>query len=937
MARQSASTSKKNSNKRPVSSSNKQAKRKVAQAPVEQTRLFNEQMRRYIAGVVLVVIAVVLFVMAILPSDAVVTSFLGTWLLLCFGVGAYILPFILLIIGITFFVHIETGRMTLRMTIGLLIIFVAVLGLVALFTPEGLGSLTVRLFSYHALTTGGGYLGAGIAWVCLTLLGTVISCVILIGLIVVGLVVIAFSLTGVIERIREARARRIAEEEEALDVQAAPPYARVRRNNSAGTNNYGGVMPIIPTMDENFDAAQTSVLSANSTRQNQAQNRRSRSRSTSSQEFAQGSTQVIPPSSSRSQTTRNSQPIRSSQSVRNSQPIVDQSTQTLTRKLGHSNSQANAPAASYNSYGNDAAQTGRDAAIGAGSAVATAAAAAALGNAATAGGSSTTSSSAAELAAPSPADDFVLPPMSLLKTSRNSKKDQSSEAELQDTAACLQETLEDFGIMADVVGWVAGPTVTLFKVNLPAGVRVSRITALEDDIALALAAPGVRIFAPIPGTNYVGIEVPNRTRQNVLLGDVLKDAPAGPLQIAVGKDVEGHSIISDLAQMPHLLIGGTTGSGKSVAINGMIMSILMRATPAEVRFIMIDPKRVEFSLYNGIPHLYVPVVTEPREAASALSWGVAEMERRLKVFSKAGVRNIGQYNAMIKAAKAAEQQAGARNNQSGNAEKQGALKPQDAMNAQQARSSSMETSESEEIGNEMPYIVIVIDELSDLMMNVGKEVEFSISRIAQLARAAGIHLIVATQRPSTNVVTGLIKANITNRIAFNVASGIDSRVILDTPGAENLIGLGDLLFSKPEYAKPQRIQGCYVSEEEINAVVAMLKEQGEPEYHSEILQTNLITLGASQPDGSGGSSTSDDPLIWEAADIVVGSGFGSTSSIQRRLKVGYSRAGRIMDMLEEKGVVGPPNGSKPREVLVDAMELETLKAFEEQDVKESER
>ena len=507
------------------------------------------------------------------------------------------------------------------------------------------------------------------------------------------------------------------------------------------------------------------------------------------------------------------------------------------------------------------------------------------------------------LAAPRPADGFELPSMDLLAVSKGSKKDGASDTELKETAACLQESLESFQIFAEVVGWVAGPTVTLFKVDLPAGVRVSRITALEDDIALALAAPGVRIFAPIPGTNFVGIEVPNRTRQTVLLGDVIKDAPDGPLQIAIGKDVEGHRIVSDLAKMPHLLIGGTTGSGKSVSINAMIMSILMRATPSEVRFIMVDPKRVEFTPYNGIPHLYVPVVTEPKEAASALSWGVAEMERRLKVFSKVGARNIGQYNAKVQA----EQE------------------------AVRAAEEAGEEPPASELGGELPYIVIIIDELADLMMNVGKEVEFSISRIAQLARAAGIHLIVATQRPSTNVVTGLIKANITNRIAFNVASGIDSRVILDTPGAENLIGLGDLLLSKPEFAKPQRIQGCYVSEDEINAVVAALKEQGEPEYHSEILQTNLITLGASEPDGSGGSGSSDDPLVWEAAEIVVSSGLGSTSNIQRRLKVGYSRAGRIMDMLEEKGVVGPPNGSKPRDVLVDAMELETLKAFEARD------
>ena len=501
--------------------------------------------------------------------------------------------------------------------------------------------------------------------------------------------------------------------------------------------------------------------------------------------------------------------------------------------------------------------------------------------------------------APTPLEGFTLPSMDLLSYSNDPEKDRASEIELQDTAAHLQETLADFHIMADVVGWVAGPTVTLFKVDLPAGVRVSRVTALSDDIALALAAPGVRIFAPIPGTNYVGIEVPNRTRQTVFLGDVLKDADGGPLLMAIGKDVEGTSIITDLAKMPHLLIGGTTGSGKSVSINAMIMSILMRATPAEVRFIMIDPKRVEFTPYNGIPHLYVPVVTEAKEAASALAWGVAEMERRLKVFSKVGARNIGQYNAKVHA----------------------------ALESAEAADEPV----PEELATQLPYIVIIIDELADLMMNVGKEVEFSISRIAQLARAAGIHLIVATQRPSTNVVTGLIKANITNRIAFNVASGIDSRVVLDTPGAENLIGLGDMLFSKPEYAKPLRIQGCYVSEDEINAVVDALKEQGQPEYHSEILKTNIVTNLSQSPDGSGGTVEEDDPLIWEAADIVVSSGLGSTSNIQRRLKVGYSRAGRIMDMLEEHGVVGPPNGSKPREVLVDAMELETLKAFEAND------
>ena len=320
-------------------------------------------------------------------------------------------------------------------------------------------------------------------------------------------------------------------------------------------------------------------------------------------------------------------------------------------------------------------------------------------------------------------------------------------------------------------------------------------------------------------------------------------------------------------------------------MNSLILSLLYKATPDEVRLIMIDPKMVELGIYNGIPHLFIPVVTDPKKAAGALQWAVVEMLKRYRLFSEAQVRDLASYNALQK---------------------------------------------NEPDGQTLPQVVIVIDELADLMMNVGKEVEFSISRIAQLARAAGIHLIIATQRPSTNVVTGLIKANITCRIGLTVASGIDSRVILDSTGAENLIGMGDMLLAKPEYPKPIRIQGPYIPDDEIVAVVAHLKSQGEPEYHSEILKTNVVTLGDSSPSGEGGSEA-DDPLLWEAADVVVSSDLGSTSNLQRRLKVGYARAGRIMDQLEEKGIVGPANGSRPREVLVDQMELETLKAFEAAD------
>ena len=802
-----------------ASPAQKRAAKQAAPAPV-QPQIFDERTKRDITGVAVTLLGIVLFVAAVVPTDALITSFVSQLLHLCLGIGAYLLPFFLVAIGASCLVRIDKEGIPLRASVGLAMLFVAVLSLLALFTPETTPDATDNLFLADQLSARGGYIGAGIAWCGLTLFGKVISAIVLFGLAIAGLIVIGFSVSSIVDKLRALAAAREEAEEREHGVVPAPAFARVSRPKAKAVDE--------PELAE-LETAKTQML-----KQPAASNRRHGSAVASSDDGA-------------------------------SREDASKAPETITRKLGRRKP------------------------------IERAAAAPAMPK--------KLSKAATPVATPRPEQGFELPPFDLLATSIDPEKDLATDSELQETGACLQETLEDFNIMAKVVGWVAGPTVTLFKVDLPAGVRVSRVTALEDDIALALAAPGVRIFAPIPGTNYVGIEVPNRTRQTVLLGDVIKDAAPGPLQIAIGKDVECHCIVSDLAKMPHLLIGGTTGSGKSVSINAMIMSILMRATPSEVRFIMIDPKRVEFTPYNGIPHLYVPVVTEPKEAASALSWGVAEMERRLKVFSKVGARNIGQYNAKVQAAQA------------------------EAKAAQEAGEDLPEN----ELGDELPYIVIIIDELADLMMNVGKEVEFSISRIAQLARAAGIHLIVATQRPSTNVVTGLIKANITNRIAFNVASGIDSRVILDTPGAENLIGLGDLLLSKPEYAKPMRIQGCYVSEDEINAVVEKLRSQGEPEYHSEILSTNLITLGSCPSDASSGTCADDDPLIWEAAELVVSSGLGSTSNIQRRLKVGYSRAGRIMDMLEDKGVVGPPNGSKPREVLVDAMELETLKAFEQHD------
>jgi S-DNA-T family DNA segregation ATPase FtsK/SpoIIIE len=486
---------------------------------------------------------------------------------------------------------------------------------------------------------------------------------------------------------------------------------------------------------------------------------------------------------------------------------------------------------------------------------------------------------------------FELPSLSMLRVSPvNAAASRASEKELKNTAQMIESTLATFDIPARVEDWIAGPTVTLFEVKIAKGVKVNRVTALADDLAMALATPTVRVLAPIPGKSLIGIEVPNEHRTTVTLGDVLlggNTPDTSPIMLGIGKDVGGDRIVLDLAAMPHLLIAGSTGTGKSVCINSLLMSVIMRSTPDEVRIILIDPKRIELALYNGLPHLYVPVVTESKEAASALAWAVTEMESRLRRLQKAGARNIAQYNAASRDGKLPE-----------------GMEP-------------------------MPYLMIVIDELADLMMVAAREVEDSIVRLAQLARAAGIHLVVATQRPSTDIITGLIKTNITTRIAFAVSSGIDSRVILDQSGAEKLVGLGDMLLSTPQLAKPKRVQGALVSEDEITAVVEHLKKQAEPEYHEEILHMKAAASGGGVGDGG-----DDDPLTWEAADIVVTSRMGSTSLLQRRLKVGYARAGRIMDILEQKGLVGPPDGSKPREVLADIEELESIKAFERSDARD---
>lgn len=863
---------------------------------------------RDIAGVVIAVLAIASFIAVISPATAPVTAAVAGFYHLGFGLGAYVLPIVILLFAATLFLG-EDSPLNIRSVAGGAVVFVAIVSILSLMVPGTTDSCDL-MFTPQNLSASGGYIGAFIASTLQNALGKPIAMVVLLGLVVVGLVIIGFSVGGVLRSARDRAAdfagRRRADvnaspwgDEEALSVPGiARPHLSILRQkgtDAAVTTVMGGDVDPVLDDDEDDDPfvdvseaveaerAKTTLLPRRHAKKGKAAPKLNTSEpdpswSDSEIELTEGDdedddetpletakTTLLPRRRAKAgqvtgQFSIEDDPDKADESeppfAVNPVSAAPQIPDFLKHpKVADSSSTASAAPVAVGDGGAD-------------------------GTVADVEGEQE--------------DGLKLPPLEILHANPQSASSASSDKELEQTAESLQSTLLEFGRSARVVGWIAGPTVTTFKLQPGEGERVSKISSLEDDIALSLAAQSVRIFAPIPGTSLVGIEIPNRKRQNVNLGDVLPYVKGGPLELAIGRDAEGTPVVADLAKMPHLLIAGTTGSGKSVMINSIITTLLMRALPEDVRLIMVDPKRVELAGYNGLPHLYVPVVTEPKQAASALQWAVSEMERRLKVFERLNVRKISTYN-----------------------EKQAAGEFEHYDNPPQ----------------KMPYLVIIIDELSDLMMVAGKDVEASIVRIAQLGRAAGIHLIVATQRPSSNVVTGLIKANITNRIAFNVATGIDSRVIIDQMGAEKLTGLGDMLFSKVDWGKPRRIQGCFVSDDEINEIVEFVKSQSEPDYHEEILSAvapasmsmagggGIVRMGVAEPQD-------DDPLIWEAAHIVVESQLGSTSGLQRRLKVGYARAGRIMDMLEEKGVVGPPDGSKPREVLLDEEGLAALESVD---------
>ena len=477
--------------------------------------------------------------------------------------------------------------------------------------------------------------------------------------------------------------------------------------------------------------------------------------------------------------------------------------------------------------------------------------------------------------------NYEFPPLEFLKEGKNTAK--NSKKTITDTASKLQRTLHSFGVSAKVENVSVGPTITRYELKPAEGVRVSKIANLADDIALNLAAESIRIEAPIPGKQAVGIEIPNKEKDMVALRDIIADAKFKEAKsksaFAVGRDAAGETVVADIAKMPHVLIAGSTGSGKSVCINTLITSIIYKAKPSEVKLVMVDPKVVELSVYNGIPHLLIPVVTDPKKAAGALQWAVQEMINRYHLFAEKNVRDITGYNEAL---------------------------------------------EAEGIEEKLPQIVIIIDELADLMMVAAKDVEDAICRLAQMARAAGMHLVIATQRPSVDVITGVIKANIASRIAFAVTSGVDSRTIIDSIGAEKLLGKGDMLFYPSGTIKPQRIQGAFVSDSEVEKIVTFLKNNGGPAYSDDILE-KIEKANSTEQEIEAEENDDMDEFLMDAIDMAVNMGQISASGLQRRFKIGYTRAGRIIDQMEARGIISGYEGSKPRKTLISEDRWQELK------------
>ncbi len=845
-----------------------------------------------VIGVAFAVVALSMLISLLSDSSAPFTYYMGQGLRYSFGAGAPVIAIATLLYSFTYFMP-PLKQLSGRIAWGLSLIVLTILACMSMLI-EGASANLSLLFASQFLVKAGGYVGSAIAWLLLSYVGMAVGFVILVGLMLTGFIICGFSISGVVhklvDRAKEKKSahdmKKIVEsgfldEDEADsdspfdDIEnAKTTFIGSRKTSVSKRPEPAAVFDVEDDQEDvSWEEPKTTLLPGRKRKEKVAEPKEQLSIDSIDPEFTDNTVEKTTKLSDRlvSKFKGNDEISQSAEDV--AEVTVETTSETIDKVAAGAGVVTGVEAVAH-------ARKEKPLDTSNVKPIPTKEAPAIEGDVAPKVGKTPEN-------VDRPGDGletFQLPPFEILKSNPNAASAAMTKQELQETGNKLQATLAEFGLKSKVVGFASGPLVTTFKIEMGEGERVNKITNLQDDIQLSLASESVRIFAPIPGTSLVGIEIPNKGRQSVFLGDVLPYAKGGPLEFAVGRDSEGRPVVANLCKMPHLLIAGTTGSGKSVMINSIIMSMLMRTTPDQVRLIMVDPKRVEFSGYNGLPHLYVPVVTEPRQASSALQWAVTEMERRLKVFERTGCRNIVKFNQSCVSGKIAE---------------------------------------SDHPRDPMPYLVIIIDELSDLMMVAGKEVEASIVRIAQLGRAAGIHLIVATQRPSADVVTGLIKSNIDSRIALKVSSSIDSRVILDGMGAERLLGYGDMLF-RYSGSQTRRILAPYTSDEEIEEAVDFIRSQGEPDYHDEILSA----VAPAAP-GASGATGDLDPLFWEAAQVVVDTQMGSTSGLQRKLSVGYARAGRIMDLLEAKGVVGPQQGSKPREVLMDSQLLEEFRVAEE--------
>lgn len=852
--------------KRSSNAAQGRARKGRAQSPLTKT------FKQDITGLILAIIAIAMCIALLDKSQAIITSGVRSALTYCFGAGALLVPIALFMFALTYFIE-RDEPVNWNIAIGLALIVVAILSLLSLNAP-GVALAPDMVFTTPVLTKTGGYVGGGISYLLLILLGNIIGNVILVGFMIAGAVVCGFSISATVTRIRaklgDAKAAALERAAQKRDQKAAESAARVENRTQVKARPQKA-QPQTSLFDETGEGKTTYI--GNRTQQLIKRNKPEEQ----SEDEALDDELIEEPKKERAakrgksklKKEKREQDASSSDETTLLSPQAREMTQVMSA-IAEDDEEAAAPTTLLPLTESKAQQKQAQK-------EAEASFAEALAH--------------AEESRPGATDEnYTLPSFDLLKPSKNNAITAMSDEDLTALAQKLQDTLTEFHLSATVEGWMVGPAVTTFKISMGEGERVSKIQNLQEDIALSLAAKSVRIFVPIPGTSYVGIEIPNDKIQPVAFADILPYCgDSGPLTCAFGRASTGKPMVYDLHKLPHLLVAGTTGSGKSVLLNSLIMSMLMRATPEQVRFIMIDPKRVEFTAYQGLPHLYVPVVTEPRQAASALQWATTEMERRFKMFQHYGVRDIETFNNQVRGNKFEDLE-----------------NPPDTV----------------------PFFVIVIDELADLMMVAGKECEASIVRIAQLGRAAGMHLVVATQRPSADVVTGLIRANIDSRVALSVDNGTNSRIILDHKGAEMLLGKGDMLV-RTRGVNLVRAQGCWVSDQEVKDVVAFIKTQKEADYHENILtEAQPLTPGAANAPSMGLDSAADDPLVWQAADIVVNSQLGSTSGIQRALSVGYARAGRIMDILEAKGVVGPANGSKPREVLMDQTRLQELKEAE---------